>query len=87
MSRSELSQVEVSYALALAFAALRDDAADLKRADLPSEAQVDRMMAASIEGIDSPEMRAFVRRWLNPRRRALLEIQIGAEAVAEIYGE
>jgi hypothetical protein len=86
MSRGELTQPQVSHALAQAFAALRDRQ-DLSPSELPSEDQVERMMVASMTGQDSPEVRAFLRRWLDAPRRAYLIVQEGQEIIDEIYGE
>ena len=86
MSRGELTPPQISHALAHAFASLRERT-DLSEGAFPSEEQLDRMTEASLTGKDSPEVRAFLRRWLTPSRRGLLEIQEGPEMIAELYGE
>jgi hypothetical protein len=87
MFRGEMTQPQVSVAVSLAFDALRRAQVSLTRNELPDEEQLERMRRATMTGQDSPEVRAFLRRWMDDQARALLTARAGEDLVAAIYGD
>lgn len=87
MFRGEMTEPQVSVAVSLAFDALARAQVSLRSDEMPDREQLDRMRLATMTGTDSPEVRAFLRRWLDDQARALLTARAGEELVAAIYGD